>query len=203
MLWLSVRVHGYRTNEQMNMDLSHQLKSPSHRERNHTALPLHPRTLTLGPSMDVFSLPIYLDMEQAQKGPLSNHNEHFGCHADSVTLTARGSLMKEARQHNCFLTGLKQTAGQRTERDKAESLADSHHSMISCSQKGLLSLTVVDEQCRRALSAPRWKSRRGGYLCLALSFSVQQFQADVPGTEEKVWSRGWGNRNVDLSPENV
>lgn len=78
----------------MNVDLPRQLKSPSHRERNHTALPLHPHSLTLGPSMYMFSLPIHLDMEQAQKGHLSNHGEHLGCHDDCVTLTAGSSLTK-------------------------------------------------------------------------------------------------------------
>lgn len=81
-------------------------------------------------------------MEQAQKGHLSNHSEHLGCHDDCVTLTAGASL-----QHNCFPRGAetdswaKDRKGQSSEVDRL-----SHHSMVSSSQKGLPSLTVMDEQ---------------------------------------------------------
>lgn len=139
----------------MNMDLPHQLNCLSVRERNHTAPPLHPLTLTLGPSMYVFSLPIYLDMEQAQRGHLSNPSEHLRCHDDCYPHSK--GLSYEALLHHCFPMGLRQTARQRAERGKAARLANSHYSMISCSQKGLPSPTVIDEQSRRALSPPMEK----------------------------------------------
>lgn len=94
---------------------------------------------------------------------------------------------------------LRQTAGQRTERDKAVGLADSHHRMSSCSQKDLSSLTVMDEQCRRVISPPRWKSRPRGGLGLALSFRVQLSQALRKGYRVE----GREYREVDLSPETV